>query len=135
MRPGGILAVLNDAQRKLISDLVDLQRRDLEEIVKTRQVIAAELRRFLKGESADKARVLSLSKRYGELDGEISYFYATAFAAVGKTLTAQQKEKLADMRASSPSDPNRCDNRKITHRDHRNLTHLWFVPFGFVKLI
>jgi hypothetical protein len=99
------LATLTDAQRKRITDLVDLQRPDLDEIVKTRRAIATELRRFQQGESADEAKVLFLSKRYGELDGEMSYLYATAFAEVGKTLTAQQKEKLARMRTSNPSDP------------------------------
>jgi hypothetical protein len=84
---------------------VGLQRQDLEEIVKTRRAIATELRRFLKSDSADKARVLSLSRRYGELDGELSYLYAQAFAAVGRTLTAQQNATLAAMRTSNPSDP------------------------------
>ena len=99
------LATLTDSQRKLITDLIDLQRQNLAEIIKTRRAIAAELRRFLKGESADKDKVLSLSKRYGELDGEMSYLYATAFAKVGKTLTAEQKARLAGMRTSNPSDP------------------------------
>jgi len=99
------LATLTDAQRKLITDLVNLQRQDLNEIVKTRRAIATELRRFRSGESADRDKVLSLSKRYGELDGEMSYLYATAFAEVGKTLSAQQKEKLARLRTSNPSDP------------------------------
>lgn len=99
------LAALNDSQRKLITDLVGLQRKKLEEIVGTRRSIAAELRRFQKGEPADRAKVLSLSRRYGQLDGEISCLYATAFAEVGKTLTAQQKEKLGSMRSSNPSDP------------------------------
>lgn len=67
-------------------------------------MIAAELRRFQKDESADQAKVLSLSKRYGELDGEMSYLYATAFAKVGKTLSAQQKETLAMMRTTNPAD-------------------------------
>ena len=101
----GFLATLNDAQRKRITDLIDLQRQDLAEIVKTRRAIATELRRFQKGQSADKDKVLSLSKRYGELDGEMSYLYATAFAEVGKTLSAEEKEKLAKMRKSNPSDP------------------------------
>lgn len=99
------LSALTDAQRRLITDLVDLQRKDLDEIVKTRRAIAAELRRFLKNEFADEANVLALLRRYGELDGELSYLYAMAFAAVGKTLTAQQKATLARMRASNPSDP------------------------------
>ena len=84
---------------------MDLQRQDLNEIVKTRRAIATELRRFQKGESADKDKVLSLSKQYGELDGEMSYLYATAFAEVGKTLTVPQKEKLAGLRTTNPSDP------------------------------
>jgi hypothetical protein len=99
------LAVLTAPQRKLILDLVDLQRQDLSDIVKVRRMIAAELRRFQNGESADQAKVLSLSKRYGELDGEMSYLYATAFAKVGKTLSPQQKERLAKMRTTNPADP------------------------------
>jgi hypothetical protein len=99
------LVMLTATQRKQITDLVDLQRQDLGEIVKTRRAIATELRHFLHGESADRESVLSLSKRYGELDGGISYLYATAFAKVGKMLTAEQKERLARLRTSSPSDP------------------------------
>jgi Spy/CpxP family protein refolding chaperone len=99
------LAALTDAQRKRITDLVDLQRKDLAEIVKTRRAIATELRRFQNGQAADKDKVLSLSRRYGELDGEMSYLYATAFAQVGRTLSAGQKEKLATLRTTNPSDP------------------------------
>jgi hypothetical protein len=99
------LAALTDAQRKLVTDAVDLQRKDLAEIITVRRAIATELRRFLKGEAADTAKVLTLSKRYGELDGELSYFYATAFANVGRTLTAEQKAKLAALRNTNPSDP------------------------------
>jgi hypothetical protein len=99
------LATLTEPQQKNITELVDLQRQDLGEIVKVRRAIATELRRFQKGEAADQEKVLSLSKRYGELDGEMSYYYATAFAAVGKTLTAAQKESLAKLRSTNPSDP------------------------------
>ena len=99
------LTTLNDGQRRLITDLVDLQRDDLAEIVRTRRAIATELRQFQKGQSANKVKVLSLSRRYGELDGELSYFYATAFAEIGKTLTAEQKGELARLRTSNASDP------------------------------
>lgn len=99
------LSTLNNDQRKHVTDLVDLQRQDLAEIVKIRRAIATELRRFQKGEPVDKDKVLSLSRRYGELDGEMSYLYATAFATVGKALTAGQKQTLARMRASNPADP------------------------------
>ncbi len=99
------LAALTASQRKFITDVIDLQRQDLTEIVKTRRAIATELRRFQQGESADKSKVLALSKRYGELDGELAYFYATAFAKVGQSLTAPQKEKLAKLRPINPADP------------------------------
>ncbi len=99
------LATLNDIQRKQITGLVDLQRQDLAEIVKVRRAIAMELRLFQKGDKADKNDVIAHSKRYGELDGEMSYLYATAFAKVGQSLTAQQKARLMAMRSDNPSDP------------------------------
>ena len=52
----------------------------------------------MKETSVDKEKVLALSRRYGELDGEISYFYATAFAQVAKTLTPEQKATLLKLR-------------------------------------
>lgn len=98
------LEVLTDAQRKLITDLPDLQRRDLEGIVAIRIAIARELRHFLSGETANEEKVLSLSRQYGELDGEMSYLYAMGFAEVNRTLTAAQKQTLAGMRAHDPTD-------------------------------
>jgi hypothetical protein len=92
------IAALTEPQRKLVTGLVDQQRADLAEIVKTRRAIATELRRFMKEASVKKDKVLALSRRYGELDGEISYYYATAFAQVAKTLTADQKKTLLKLR-------------------------------------
>ena len=92
------LSYLTDAQREKITSLVDLQRADLNEIVATRQAIATELRRPLTGGTIDENLVRTLSARYGALDGEISYYYATHFADVGKTLTADQKAKMVALR-------------------------------------
>ena len=92
------LAALRESQRRLVTSLVDQQRSDLAEIVQTRRAIASELRRFMKEPSVEKEKVMALSKRYGELDGEISYYYATAFAQVAKTLTADQKKTLLKLR-------------------------------------
>jgi phosphatidylethanolamine-binding protein (PEBP) family uncharacterized protein len=92
------LAALTEPQRKLVMNLVSQQRQDLTEIVKTRRAIATELRRFMKESEVDKEKVMSLSRRYGELDGEISYYYAMAFAEVGKTLTSEQKRTLFKLR-------------------------------------
>jgi hypothetical protein len=44
--------------------------------------------------------VLALSGTYGDLDGENNYYYATVFAQVYKTLTPDQKTKLAALRKS-----------------------------------
>ena len=92
------LAALTESQRGLVTGLVDLQRKDLQEIVSVRRAISSELRRFMKEESVDKDKVLALAKRYGELDGEISYWYAMRFAEVGKTLAADQKKSLLKLR-------------------------------------
>lgn len=99
------LTILNASQRKSVTDLVDLQRQDLADIITTRRAIASELRRFLQGGNADQQRVIALSRRYGELDGELSWFYASAFAHIGKTLNAQQKVALAGLRNDNPNDP------------------------------
>jgi Spy/CpxP family protein refolding chaperone len=99
------IAALNDSQRRYITALPDQQRQDLNEIVRVRREISTELRRFLMGETADQAKVLALSKRYGELDGNLSYLYATAFAKVGQTLSSQQKQTLIAMRKVDPTEP------------------------------
>ncbi|HTY08906.1 MAG TPA: hypothetical protein VMF29_07055 [Candidatus Edwardsbacteria bacterium] len=92
------LASLTADQRAQITKLVDLQRGDLNEIVQTRRAIATLLRDFITSGSVDQDRVAALSRRYGELDGEISFHYATAFASVYKTLTTAQKAALVKLR-------------------------------------
>ncbi|MGD1085700.1 MAG: hypothetical protein ABSA47_13265 [Verrucomicrobiota bacterium] len=89
------LASLNPTQ---ITSLLELQRGDLQDTVKTRRAIATELRRFLTGSRADKDKVLELGRHYGELDGELSFYYATHFAEVNQTLSAEQRATLAKLR-------------------------------------
>lgn len=100
-----LLACLTESQRRRITELVDLQRPDLAEIVRLRRAVAVELRRFLGGGAADQARVLALSRQYGERDGRMSYLYAKAFAEVGQSLSDAQRQRLARMRTVNPSDP------------------------------
>jgi len=92
------LAALDTTQREQITSLVDLQRQDLQDIVATRRMVATELRQFISGGSASKAKVLNLCRHYGELDGELSYHYATHFAEVNKTLTVEQRATLKKLR-------------------------------------
>jgi len=89
------LNVLDTTQKALVTGLTDIQRNDLLEIVSTRRLISTQLRRFITESSVDnKTTVLTLAKRYGELDGEIVYNYANNFVNVSKTMTDAQKAQL-----------------------------------------
>jgi len=92
------LKALTAAQSPVITHLVDDQKPALLEIVDRREDVAALLRQFMSGGTPDRAAVLSLMERYGELDGEIIYRYAIAFAQVNQTLTADQRAQLTALR-------------------------------------
>ncbi|MDD4652307.1 MAG: hypothetical protein PHQ34_08750, partial [Methanothrix sp.] len=94
----GFLDILDEDQREEIVSLVDIQRSDLNEIIDKRKAIATELRQALNGRIINETAVRSLSARYGELDGEISYYYAVHFAEVEKTVTSDQKQKMTALR-------------------------------------
>lgn len=96
------LALLTEVQRKLVTGLVDQQRADLKEIVSVRREIATLLRGFQTQDEVNEEKVMALSRRYGELDGEISYFYAKAFAEVSGSLTPDQKKTLMKLRNLDP---------------------------------
>jgi hypothetical protein len=88
------LSILSTAQADQIKNIVDLQRSSLLELIQKREAVSIELRKFLAGQTADSLSILTLSERYGELDGEISYFYATTFTQVLNSLSDEQKGKL-----------------------------------------
>jgi len=88
------LAILSTSQASQVKGIVDLQRSALVELVAKREAISIELRKFLSSQSADSASVLTLSKKYGELDGEISYYYAITFSEVYNSLSTEQKGKI-----------------------------------------
>ncbi len=92
------LAALTTTQAQLVTSLVDLQKPSLYAIVERRRDIATQLRKFIAGEAASNATVLSLSTTYGELDGEIVYYLATNFAKVNQTLSAAQRTQLVALR-------------------------------------
>ena len=88
------LSILTTAQAGLVKGIVDMQRDALTGLVAKREAISTELRKFLASQMADQATVLSLSERYGELDGELSYYYATTFTQIYNSLSAEQKTQL-----------------------------------------
>ncbi len=95
-------------QAAAMSSLVDKQKANLyssptSNIVQARTQIAAQLRSLLTGTAsvdAVKAEVLRLSAIYGDLDGENNHAYATVFTQVYRTLSADQKTRLATLRKS-----------------------------------
>ena len=90
--------VLTDKQRPHITSIPDKQRKLLKETITVRESISKELRKLLEGKTPAKAKIISLGRRYGELDGEMSWHYATAFAKVNQTLTKQQRAALMKLR-------------------------------------
>ena len=95
------MQILNPEQHKIMMNILEQQRKPLSEIVTVRRAMSTELRRFLKGDTSDRNKVIALGRRYGELDGELAYYYAVAFARVGQTLTSQQQQTLLKMRNDS----------------------------------
>jgi hypothetical protein len=91
------LKTLTESQVEVATSLVSIQRNDLYEIVETRQNISTQLRRFMTQESLDYTTVMNLAEKYGELDGEIIYYYATHFAAINQSLNNIQRTNLGTL--------------------------------------
>ena len=89
-----LLNVLTQEQASLITGLVTVQKSSLLALVKNREGISVELRKFLAGSTASNSTVQALSAEYGEYDGEIIYGYATAFSQVFKSMSTAQKSQL-----------------------------------------
>lgn len=92
------LDILSPAQRQHITSILDRQREAIREIVVVRRSISTELRNFLTGHQADHDRVVELGRRYGALDGSISFEYAMASAEVGRSLSQEQRREAMRLR-------------------------------------
>jgi phosphatidylethanolamine-binding protein (PEBP) family uncharacterized protein len=99
------LATLDASQKAKITGLVAQQKADLLALVAKRDEISDALRALLAaGGTVSDAAVLTLARQYGELDGEISYFYATAFSEVAASLTTAQKATLLALRKTATAE-------------------------------
>lgn len=85
-------------QAKHLTAIPDLQRKALMETIEVRRAFSTELRKLLVGEKPDREKLLKLGHRYGELDGQMSWLYTMAFAAVNRTLTDTQRAELVKLR-------------------------------------
>jgi hypothetical protein len=91
------LNILTRDQKAIITGIVSTQKTSLLALVDTRGVVSAELRKFLKGSTANDVAVQTLSEQYGRYDGEIIYAYATAFSQVYQSLSDSQKNQLLSL--------------------------------------
>ena len=90
--------ILTDDQANLLKRTV----RDLEpllhEIVKLRREISIELRKAILNQIPNKEIIVSKVRRYGEIDGELSYEYAKCFAKIYQSLSENQLKDLIKIR-------------------------------------
>ncbi len=100
-----LLKILTSDQAEKITDIIDLQRADLEELTEVRRTISTKLRQFMEGTSVDEEQIMELMARYGELDGKINYLYATTFAEVYHDLTKSQRNDLMELRQLDGFEP------------------------------
>ncbi len=92
------ISALDNTQKTTVTSVITTQKTALTGIVDKRRAISNELRKALSGGTINESLVMSLAREYGALDGEISYYYATAFSKVGNTLTSAQKATLEKLK-------------------------------------
>ncbi len=92
------LALLSPAQSERITTILQPLGPILKEILQIRRTISKSFRATMTGTAIDKEEVLRLSRRYGELDGQLAWEEASRFAAVYRTLTAAQKSAMVKLR-------------------------------------
>lgn len=92
------IAVLTPEQAEFLYTAMKRQKPLLQQIVEVRTTVVTELRKAMTGGTPDKTIVFNAIKQYGELDAEMSYYEAQAFARIYQTLTANQKQQLKVLR-------------------------------------
>lgn len=92
------LQALTDDQRAQIEDVVTQEHSYLLQIVEKRTAISQQLRKSLAGQTLDDAAIQQLMVDYGQADGAIIYYFATDFARIHASLTADQAASLKAMR-------------------------------------
>jgi hypothetical protein len=100
-----LLKILTPSQAGKITSLVDLQRKDLEQMVDIRREISEKLRLFMDGEIVDEDEVMSMMAEYGAIDGRINYLYSSTFAEVRQELTSEQFEAISQLRLAQDFTP------------------------------
>ncbi len=119
--------ILNNNQLNRLTGVLERQRKPMNEVIEVRRSISLKLRGFLRGETPSEREIVSLGRRYGELDGELSYEYATAFATIYKSMSKQQKEQLLALR----SHHTRVEGTAFIYSDRIQMTQIPDSAFLF----
>ncbi len=92
------LRILNKQQKSQITNLIQHQKPFLMEMVSVRKSIAEKIRQFIGGGTPNLETIVSLSRKFGELDGEIAYLYADAYTNIKTSLSQPQLQKAIQIR-------------------------------------
>ena len=91
--------MLSSGQRAAMMRLIAQQRGTLGEIVQVRRNISTRLRGFLTGAPPSEQQIITLGRRYGQLDAELAYMYATTFTEIYQSMNSAQKQRLQELRS------------------------------------
>lgn len=114
------LEALTPPQRARMEAVIGQQRETLRGIVAVRREISTRLRGFLTSEGPSEAEIRTLGRRYGELEGELAYLYATTFTAIQRSLDAGQRARLQELRGQ----PSRESGTAFLYSDRIPMTQL-----------
>mgnify|MGYP000205619530 CR=1 FL=1 len=92
------LRLLNQKQQSKITQLVQKQKPYLKQMVTLRESIAKNIREIYKGKTKNSDQIVSLSRRFGELDGQIAYLYANTFSSIKNNLSSSELKKAIKIR-------------------------------------
>jgi len=95
------IVTLTSEQADLLNSAMKKQRPLLMTIVELRNTVVAELRKAITNQTPNRDIVFKAIQQYGELDAEMSFFEAQAFAQIYITLTSDQKQQLIKIRNQS----------------------------------
>ena len=87
----------NDMQSK-ITDLVQEQKRHLNQMVTLRKNIANQTREIYNGKKDNLEMIVNLSREFGELDGKITYMYANTFRDIKNNLSSSKLKNAIKLR-------------------------------------
>jgi hypothetical protein len=92
------IELLTANQRYRLRQVIERQRKPLQEIVAVRRSVSLRLRAFLEGSAPSESDIVALGAQYGRLDGMVAYEYATAFVSIHATIDESQRERLSRLR-------------------------------------